>query len=102
MYCNGPIRPPLSFFGEDAHPHFFNMEEQLLDLYIRNDDDYDRKLKKPGTVPSLYMFIGCNFLNIERKSCPDYLNNIQKLCLIKILNAKKRNIEAPMVIINAI
>ena len=70
-------------------------------MYGRNDDDYDRKVKKPGPVPSLYMFIGCNYLSIERKSCPDYLNNIQKLCLIKILNAKKRNIEAPMVIINA-
>ena len=67
VYCNGPIRPPLSFFGEDAHPHFFAMEEQLLDLYVRNDDDYDRKMKKPGTVPSLYLFIGCNYLTIERK-----------------------------------
>ena len=23
MFCNGPIRPPLTFFGEDAHPHFY-------------------------------------------------------------------------------
>lgn len=105
MFCNGPIRPPLQFFGEDAHPHFFEMEEQLLDLYYHpKDDDYDHKTKKsgPGPVPGLYLFIGCNYLTIDRKSCPDHLNDIQKLCLIKLLNAKKRNIEAPMVILNAV
>lgn len=39
-------------------------------------------------------------MNVDRKSCPEHLNEIQKLCLIKLLNAKKRNIEAPMVVIN--
>mgnify|MGYP003330478659 CR=1 FL=1 len=43
MFCNGPVRPPLSFFGEEAHPHFFEQEEKLLELYDFQTDDYDIK-----------------------------------------------------------
>lgn len=100
MYCNGPVRPPISFFGEDAHPHFFEQEEKLLDLYDGGNIGYIPAGKQSNTVPSLYLFIGCNFLNIDRKSCPDHLNVIQKLCLVKLLNAKKRAIDEPMVVIN--
>lgn len=101
MYCNGPLRPPLCFFGDEAHPHFFEQEEKLLDLYDQQADEYDKATKRPAhTVPSLFLFVGCNFLSIDRKSCPEHLNDIQKLCLVKLLNAKKRVIEAPMVVIH--
>lgn len=101
MYCNHPVRPPLSFFGEEAHPHFFEQEEKLLELYDDDDYNYGNKNKRSNTVPSLYLFIGCNFLNIDRKSCPEHLNDIQKLCLVKLLNTKKRVIDDPMVVISA-
>ena len=65
-----------------------------------DDYSYNNANKKPKTLPSLFLFIGCNFLNIDRKSCPEHLNDIQKLCLVKLLNAKKRVIEAPMVVMN--
>lgn len=101
MFCNNPVRPPLTFFGEEAHPHFYEQEEKLLDLYDEQDDyNYGNKSKNKNTTPSLYLFIGCNFLNIDRKSCPEHLNDIQKLCLVKLLNAKKRVIDDPMVVIN--
>jgi hypothetical protein len=31
---------------------------------------------KAPPVPSLFMFIGLNYLQTERKSCPEHLNEI--------------------------
>ena len=38
--------------------------------------NYNNANKKQKTLPSLFLFIGCNFLNIDRKSCPEHLNDI--------------------------
>ena len=46
------------------------------------------------------MFIGLNYLSIERKNCPEHLNEIQKFTLVKLLTTKKRDISTPMVILD--
>ena len=37
---------------------------------------------------------------MDRKNCPEHLNEIQKFTLIKLLTTKKRDISTPMVILD--